>query len=140
MIPQSEVNSSHKCSILVVDDDRHIVQVLKNRLEANDYHVETAHDGVEALEKVKQRRPDLILLDILMPRMDGSVFLHKMKDEGLINLVPVIVLTAKANMREFFLVDGVVDFMVKPFEARNLLSEISKHLEKKRLNHKAPVL
>jgi len=131
------MENGHKSKILVVDDDTHIVSVLKVRLEANDFTVNTAHDGIEALEKVRREKPDLILLDILMPRMDGSMFLHKMKEEGLMDQIPVIVLTAKASMKEFFLVEGVVDFMVKPFEAKNLLAEIRKNLPKKRLKSSA---
>lgn len=116
--------------ILVVDDEPQLVMVLKKRLETQDYDVVTASDGIEGLEQVAAEKPDLILLDILMPRMDGSQFLHQMKLKGLIGKIPIIVLTAKAAMREFFLVDGVVDFMVKPFESKNLLQEISRHLEK----------
>jgi len=121
-------NHTHKKRILVVDDDPHIVQVLRNRLESNNYFVISAFDGVEALEKVKRENPDLIILDILMPRMDGGMFLQKMKELGLIKNIPVIVLTAKASMKEFFFVNGVVGFMVKPFDSKNLLNEIAKHL------------
>ena len=118
-----------KKKILVVDDEVQMVEILRSRLEANGYSVIPAHDGLEALEKVKSEKPDMILLDILMPRMDGSQFLQRMKQEGLLGDVPVIVLTAKANMREFFLVQGVVDFIVKPFNSKHLLVEISRHLD-----------
>lgn len=123
-----------KKKILVVDDDTNIVRVIRTRLEANNYEVMAAHDGIEAIAKVKQEKPDLILLDILMPRMDGSMFLHRMKLEGLLQDIPIIVLTAKASMREFFLVEGVVDFIVKPFQSKNLLDEIASHLSHKEVN------
>lgn len=117
-----------KKKILVVDDESEIVQVLRIRLEAIGYEVLAAHDGVQALEIVHAKKPDLILLDILMPRMDGGTFLHRMKELGLLGIIPIIVLTAKANMREFFLVQEIADFMVKPFDSRNLLREIARHL------------
>lgn len=128
----TSVKSDASKKILVVDDDPNIVRVIQNRLEANQYLVVTAHDGLVALEKVKSEKPDLILLDIMMPRMDGSMFLQQMKKEGLLGTIPVIVLTAKANMREFFLIDGVVEFIVKPFEAKNLLGQIASSLTSKR--------
>lgn len=121
-----------KRKILVIDDEPGVVHLIKARLEANHYEVLTAYDGIEALERVTVDKPDLILLDILMPRMDGGTFLQEMKKRGLMGTIPVIVLTAKANMREFFLIGGVVEFIVKPFEAKNLLREIEKHLSPSR--------
>ncbi len=121
-------SKTRKKRILVVDDETEIVQILQIRLEANGYEVLSAHDGLQALEKVHAEKPDLILLDILMPRMDGGTFLHRMKELGLLGIIPIIVLTAKANMREFFLVQEIADFMVKPFDSRNLLREIARHL------------
>ncbi|MCB9800344.1 MAG: response regulator [Candidatus Omnitrophica bacterium] len=118
-----------KKKILVVDDEEAARTLLRSRLEASGYCVVTACDGLDALEKVTAEKPDLILLDIMMPRMDGSEFLQRMKTEGHLDYIPVIVLTAKANMREFFLVQGAVDFMVKPFLSKNLLAEIEKHLQ-----------
>jgi len=116
---------------LVVDDEPNIVSMLQLRLEASNYLVVTAFDGLEALERVKAEKPHLILLDILMPRMDGCTFLQQMKLQGLGGNIPIIVLTGKAKMREFFFIDGVVDFIVKPFDSKNLLCEIARHLERK---------
>lgn len=118
-----------KKKILVVDDEEDARTLLKSRLEANHYRVVTACDGLDALDKVTTEKPDLILLDIMMPRMDGSEFLQRMKSEGHLEQIPVIVLTAKASMREFFLVKGAADFIVKPFLSKNLLAEIEKHMQ-----------
>ncbi len=120
--------TERKRKILVVDDEPDIVRMIRARLEAHNYDVAEAFDGMEALTKVESERPDLILLDILMPRMDGSTFLHEMKLRGWIGKIPVIVLTAKASMKEFFLVHEVANFMVKPFNSRDLLAEIAKHV------------
>lgn len=118
-----------RAKILIVDDEPGIVKIIKTRLELNDYNVVTANDGAEALERVKGEKPDLILLDILMPRMDGCEFLHQMKSQSLMGNTPIIVLSAKANMREFFLVEGASEFMVKPFDSKKLLEEIDYHLK-----------
>jgi len=114
--------------ILVVDDEENIVKILKTRLESKNYLVCTAYDGLEAIQKVKTEKPNLIILDILMPRMDGASFLHEMKKQKLMTNIPIIVLTAKASMKDFFLVNGAVQFLVKPFDSRLLLGEIEKHL------------
>ena len=123
-----------KAKILVVDDEPGIVRIIRTRLEKNEYEVITALNGAEALERVRADKPDLILLDILMPEMDGCEFLQQMKIQGLMNNTPIIVLSAKANMREFFLVEGAVDFIVKPFDSKNLLSEIAHHLQARKGN------
>lgn len=128
----ADFNTPAKPKILVIDDEQNIVTVVKARLEASGYEVLTAFDGIEGLEKVQEDCPDLILLDIMMPRMDGCEFLNQMKKLGLINKIPVIVLTAKANMREFFLINGVVDCIVKPFQSKNLLDEIKFSLSRSR--------
>lgn len=114
--------------ILVVDDEPNVAMMIQSRLENENYDVIKAQDGLEALEKVRSEQPDLILLDILMPRMDGCEFLEQMKVQGLMKNIPIIVLTAKASMREFFLVEGVAEFLVKPFNSRHLLGEIARHL------------
>ena len=116
--------------ILCVDDDPIIIEMLTTRLEASGYEVIGAEDGVEGLEKVLSHQPDLILLDIMMPRMDGSELLQRLKDEGLTKKIPIIVLTAKASMREFYLVQGASELMVKPFKSHDLLAEIDRQLQK----------
>ncbi len=121
--------------IMVVDDDRNIQLVLKYRLEKEGYQVLLAGDGVDALEKVKAENPDLIILDLTMPRMDGFGFLEEIKgNNGRANDVPVIVLTAYGyeSNRAKSLELGAVEFVVKPFSPRQLVAEIWKILGAKK--------
>ena len=133
--------------IMVVDDDLNIRLVLKYRLEREGYDVLLAGDGVDALEKVKAEDPDLIVLDLTMPRMDGLGFLEEIKgDNGRANAVPVIVLTAYGyeSNRAKSLDLGAVEFMAKPFSPRQLVSEVWKVLDAKKkrvlvIDDEAPV-
>ncbi len=133
--------------IMVVDDDLNIRLVLKYRLEREGYDVLLAGDGADALEKVKAENPDLIILDLTMPRMDGFGFLEEMRNNGSgTSTVPVIVLTAYGyeTNRARSLDLGAVEFMAKPFSPRQLVSEIWKILDAKKkrvlvIDDEAPV-
>jgi CheY-like chemotaxis protein len=132
--------------IMVVDDDRNIRLVLKYRLEKEGYHVLLAGDGVDALEKVRAEKPDLIILDLAMPRMDGFGFLEEIRGDGRASSVPVIVLTAYGfeTNRARSLELGAVEFVTKPFSPRQLVAEVWKVLrgKKKRvlvIDDEAPV-
>ena len=120
--------------IMVVDDDQNIQLVLKYRLEKEGYQVLLAGDGVDALEKVKAEQPDLIILDLTMPRMGGFGFLEEMRSNDKANSVPVIVLTAYGyeSNRAKSLELGAVEFMAKPFSPRQLVSEVWKILDAKK--------
>ncbi len=120
--------------VMVVDDDLNIRLVLKYRLEREGYQVLLAEDGVDALEKVKAEKPDLIILDLTMPRMDGFGFLEEIRNNGRANAVPVIVLTAYGyeSNRARSLELGAVEFMTKPFSPRQLVAEVWKILGAKR--------
>jgi CheY-like chemotaxis protein len=84
-------------TILVVDDDREVIVVIKNRLEASHYAVITAADGKEALDTVKQHNPDLIIMDIMMPKMSGIKVCALIKADHRYKHIPVIMLTSSAN-------------------------------------------
>jgi DNA-binding response OmpR family regulator len=115
--------------ILVVDDDRNIVRVLQTRLEANQYRVVTAFDGDEGLEKVASEKPDLVILDVMMPKMDGYTFVLKLRGGADATAkIPVIILTAKDRMRDLFEMEGIDDYVVKPFTSEDLLGKINKVL------------
>jgi two-component system alkaline phosphatase synthesis response regulator PhoP len=124
--------------VMVVDDDQNIRLVLKYRLEKEGYDVLLAGDGVDALEKVKAEKPDLIILDLTMPRMDGFGFLEEIKgNNGRANAVPVIVLTAYGyeSNRARSLELGAVEFMAKPFSPRQSefqTTSLNKNKEEKR--------
>ncbi len=118
--------------ILVVDDEPHIVRLIKSRLEANNYQVVTANNGKECLEKLASEKPDLIILDIMMPEMDGYSTLIAMKEmraiTGEMPQTPVIILTARvdAKVRELVEKEQIQAYLLKPFDAKVLLETIEK--------------
>ncbi len=116
--------------ILIVDDDENIIQILKIRLEANGYKVFTASNGVEGLEQAKEVGPDLILLNIMMPRLDGIMTTLKLKGTEQIRSIPVIIMTGIKEKEEMVLARhvGAADYITKPFEHDELLKKISKLL------------
>ncbi len=118
--------------ILIVDDEPHIVKMVESRLKANGYEVITANNGADGFEKASQEKPDLIILDMLMPKMDGPTALIKLKTvEGTKN-IPVIMFTAKGQPADIEMAQqrGADDYVVKPFSPPVLLEKIRKALEK----------
>ena len=122
-----------KKRILIVDDEPDLVEFVKIRLEANDYQVLTAMDGMQALEVVEQDKPDLIILDILLPKMNGYEVCEKLKKDPEFSKVPILMLTAKAQEKDMVLAKkaGADAYISKPFEASLLLFHIKDLLEKK---------
>jgi DNA-binding response OmpR family regulator len=120
--------------ILVVDDDPNIVKLIKTRLEAHNYEVIAAADGDECMQKILSDRPDLIILDILMPKADGYDVLIGMKEikalTEKIPLIPVIVLTALSDpkIRDMIEKEEIKDYIVKPFNAEDLLTKVKNTL------------
>ncbi|MBN3039116.1 MAG: response regulator [Candidatus Omnitrophica bacterium] len=114
--------------ILVIDDEPDIIKVLISRLQANGYEVVSATNGEEGLERFQKENPDLIVLDILMPQMDGYTFVKRLKKAD--GDIPIIVLTAKSGMKDLFAIEGITDYVVKPFNADELLKKIEKNLRK----------
>ena len=87
-----------------------------------------AMDGEEGLKETREKKPDLIILDILMPKMDGYTFLRKLKRINNLDIPPVIILTSKGEMEETFRIEGVADYFVKPLEAEQFLKRIGECL------------
>ena len=119
---------SHK--ILIVDDDPEIVTMLSLRLGRRGYDVKTASDGHRAVEIAKRERPDLILLDVMMPRMDGYEVCTKLRADGRSAHIPVIMLTAKSMEadRSMAYTAGADDWVTKPFDPAVLVSKVKDHL------------
>jgi len=117
--------------ILVVDDEPHIRQILKFTLEKAGYHVYTAEDGVEAMEKMPEIKPNLVLLDVMMPRMDGNEVCRKMRQDFALNQIPVIMLTAKGDQSDKVagLERGANDYLVKPYSNEELMLRVKNVLE-----------
>jgi len=120
---------AHK--ILLVDDDRGIVEVIKKVLTERNFDVITAYDGNEGIEKVKSEKPDLIVLDIRMPTMNGYEFMRTLRTEYVVEgkpMVPVIMLTAKGEMEDVFKLEGAKEYLVKPVDPENLIKKIDEVL------------
>src|SRR5579871_1005815 len=109
--------------ILAVDDERHIVRLVQVNLERAGYEVVTAFDGKEALEKVESERPDLVVLDVMMPYMDGFEVLKNLRKNPETRELPVIMLTAKAQDADVFRgwQSGVDCYLTKPFNPMELI-------------------
>lgn len=119
--------------ILVVDDEKDIVEMVKYNLEREGYTVLTARNGKRAIEQAQEKKPDLILLDIMMPEMDGwEVCKQLMKDENT-STTPVIFLTAKdSEVDEVVGLElGADDYIVKPISIRKLIARIKTALRRK---------
>jgi DNA-binding response OmpR family regulator len=115
-----------KGKILVVDDEVYITQILEFSLGAEGFEVITANNGELAVEKAVQTQPDLIVLDIMMPVLDGYETCRRLKRQPETKNIPVILLTAKgrdADKRLGFEV-GAVDYIVKPFSPNRLVGRI----------------
>lgn len=113
-------------TILVVDDEVNIVELIKFNLELRGYEVECANDGEEALRKAKDIRPSLILLDLMLPIMDGSMVCKKIREDRDIKDTPIIMLTAK-NMEKdkiYGLESGADDYITKPFSVKELMARV----------------
>ncbi len=109
--------------ILVVDDDANICDILKTHFEKEGYEVVTAGDGLEGVATFKSANPDLVLLDIMLPRMDGQQVLAEIRKES---SKPVIMVTAKGEVfdKVLGLEMGADDFVVKPFELKELSARV----------------
>jgi len=116
--------------ILVADDEESIRTVVSFTLEQAGYAVETAANGDEALEKVYAAPPDLILLDLMMPMVDGWEVLKLLRSDPQTEKIPVVLLTAKGEIRDkmFALQQGAADYVVKPFGKQDLLARIAQLL------------
>jgi DNA-binding response OmpR family regulator len=110
-------------TILVVDDEKNIVQLARLYLNQEGYRVETAYDGAQALDKAKSVRPDLIVLDIMMPEMDGLSVARELRKTS---NVPIIILTARGDDvdRIVGLELGADDYVTKPFNPRELVARV----------------
>jgi class 3 adenylate cyclase len=122
--------------ILVVDDVPDNVEILQMRLESQRYEVATAGDGVEALEKTRELLPDLILLDIMMPKMDGIETVKRLKADASLPFIPVILVTAKADGADVVagLESGGDDYLTKPVDHAALSARVRAMLRIKALH------
>ena len=116
-------------TILIIDDDRALVKIVDSCLTTEGFKTQIAYDGDEGLAKLKESKPDLIILDIHMPRMNGYNFILEAKKTIDIKTIPIIILTAKEGMDELFKVEGIKEYCVKPFQPEWLMEKIHKHIK-----------
>jgi two-component system alkaline phosphatase synthesis response regulator PhoP/two-component system response regulator VicR len=117
--------------ILVCDDERHIVRLIQVNLERQGYQVTTAFDGKEGLEKIRAEKPDLVVLDVMMPYMDGFEVLKTLRREPETEALPVIMLTAKAQDKDVFegYHYGADMYLTKPFNPMELVAFVKRITE-----------
>ena len=116
--------------ILAVDDEVNIVRLIKVNLERHGFTVETANNGLEALNKIKESRPDMLVSDVMMPEMDGFELLSSIRRDPLLMDLPVIMLTAKAqdaNVMEGY-TRGADMYLTKPFNPMELVTFVKRIL------------
>lgn len=116
--------------ILIVDDEENIVEMLKLRLESAGFEVITASDGHEGLERARSERPDLILMDVMMPKMDGYQACRMLKFDDQFKDIPIIMLTARAQESDVKTGKdtGADAYITKPFDQKELIGKINELL------------
>lgn len=112
--------------ILIVEDDEDIAELVAFNLERQGWHASMVHHGTEGLEQIRARRPDLVILDIMLPGMDGLEIFRAMKASRITADIPVLFLTARAQLEDRLagLQLGVDDYMVKPFSPKELVLRV----------------
>jgi two-component system response regulator MtrA len=118
-------------TVLVVDDDPKIRDLLGLYLEREGHRTEFAEDGPQALERARQRRPDIVLLDVMLPGLDGFEVCRQLRDES---DAPILLLTARSGDSDKVVgLDlGADDYIVKPFSPRELMARVRAHLRRRR--------
>jgi DNA-binding response OmpR family regulator len=117
--------------VLLVDDEPRLLLLVKSRLVASGYEVITAADGEEALAKIASEKPDLVILDVMMPKLDGLQVCEQIKNNEALAKIPVIILSAK-NQQDTIMEAmkvGADGYMIKPFRPEALLKEVKKFLQ-----------
>lgn len=118
-----------KIKILLVDDEPDVLNILCKKLEAAGYFTARASDGNEGLRKVREEKPDLVLLDIMMPNKDGFVMLRDLQSDEKLRIIPVIMVSAKSEADSLFECQrlGAMDYLIKPIDFDELLKYIRKY-------------
>ena len=121
-------------NILVVEDDNNISNLIKMYLDKEGFDVRIAADGGKAVEEFKEKEPDLVLLDVMLPKMNGFDICQNLRDAG--STVPIIMLTAREEETDkvFGLEAGADDYMTKPFSMRELMARVRANIRRRSLD------
>jgi two-component system, OmpR family, alkaline phosphatase synthesis response regulator PhoP len=118
-----------KTKILLVDDEPDVLDILSKRLETAGFLTVKAADGIEGLKRTREEKPDLVLLDIMMPRKDGFTMLRELQSEEELRKIPVIMVSAKSEADSLFEGRhlGATDYLIKPINFDELMKYIRKY-------------
>ncbi len=121
-----------KENILIVDDEEDVLELLRFNLEKNGYKIDTATTGEEALKKARTKLPALIILDLMLPGIDGLEVCKKLKSDTKTENIPIIMLTAKSEESDIItgLELGAQDYITKPFSPKVLVARVRRNLQK----------
>jgi two-component system phosphate regulon response regulator PhoB len=124
-----------QAKILIVEDEEDVLELIRYNLEKNGYLTDTALDGRKALEKIRSKAADLILLDLMLPEVDGLEICRKVKNDAATADIPVIMLTAKGTEADIVagLEMGADDYITKPFSPRVLMARVKAVLRRKEM-------
>lgn len=111
-------------TILVVDDDVNVVTLFQRRLETAGYEVISANNGIDGLKKIRECKPDLLLLDVMMPGLDGFSVVREMRSDEALKDIPVVIVTAKGELSDLFRFEGVAAVFEKPFKGEEVLTKV----------------
>jgi len=116
--------------ILIVDDEEDLVESVRFPLEMEGFHVLVSYDGEDALNLARKENPDLILLDLMLPRLDGYKVCQLLKSDDRHKHIPILMLTAKSQAKDMALgmETGANAYITKPFDIRDLLKKVKAHL------------
>ena len=118
--------------IIIIEDEKMLLELLKEKLVQDGYHVVTAQDGQEGLDKIKLEIPDLILLDIVMPKKSGFEVMEELNQDNKLKSIPVIVISNSGQSVELDRIKelGAIDWLIKTdFNPQEVVNKIKKHLK-----------
>ena len=126
--------NSHSKTVLIVEDEKNIVDILRFNLQREGYRTVEAYDGADGLAKARSENPDIILLDVMLPKMIGFDVCRTLREEG--NNVPVIILTAREEEADkvLGLEIGADDYITKPFSMRELIARVKANIRRTGMN------
>ncbi len=120
----SESQNLVRKKVLIIDDESDMLFLLEEALRDKGYHVVLAGNGEEGIEKAKAEKPDLIVTDVMMPRLSGYEFVKKVRAEASLKKIPIIVMSVRGSMKDFFSLSDISCFIEKPFEVGEFLSKV----------------